>query len=102
MQTVHYTTYQEGQYRACQWKRSHLNYPPLPPATEHECGMNGYVMELVWSEGPILPGRLVYINDECGDSASDSYDDDDDGGDNERESSDISDMDYSSDEYSSD
>ena len=65
--------------------------------------MNGYVMELVWSEGPILPGRLVYIIDECGDSDSDSYDDDDDGGgDNERESSDISDMDYSSDEYSSD
>lgn len=79
-------------YRACQWKRAHMNYPILPPATEHGWTMVDNLLEPVWSEGPILPDKLIDIIAQ-NDIESNTDDEED---------SDHVDMDYSSDEYDSD
>ena len=50
-------------FRACQWKRSHEKMPSLPKLDDHgwtkDLGTNSF--EPIWSEGPILPKRLIDI-----------------------------------------
>ena len=96
-------------YKAVQFKNAHLNYPDTPHPRGHGWiatnetesinqneATNEHILELVWSEGPILPDRLIdLITADNSDSDSDEDEDEDYGDD-----SDESDMD-DSDEYDS-
>lgn len=50
-------------YRACQWKRSHERMPSLPVLNDHGWTRDPETssFEPIWSEGPILPKRLIDI-----------------------------------------
>ena len=83
-------------YRVAQFKCAHLNYPQTPHAKDHgwiPTNENEQVLEPVWSEGPILPDKLIdLITEDVIDSESCDEDED----------SDESEMDCTSDEYDSD
>jgi hypothetical protein len=92
-------------YRAAQFKCAHLNYPETPSPKGHgwiptnetllvnDVACNEAVLEPVWSEGPILPDRLIDLVTEDN-SGSDSDDEEDEDNDDD---SDESDMDESDD-----
>ena len=76
-------------YRICQWKRSHLPSPHIPPP----CRENGWcqgerLLEPLWSDGPVLPESLLDVvqtvtpptanNDDSNVDSDDDYDDDGD------------------------
>ncbi len=96
-------------YRAAQFKCAHLNYPETPhpnghgwipinetPSIDEYVASNEPVLEPVWSEGPILPDRLIdLVTEDTSGSDSDEEEDEDNGDD-----SDESDMDEE-DEYDS-
>ena len=50
-------------YRVAQWKHSDVNVVDLPTPTEHGWQINHRILESVWSEGPVLPLRLVDLLD---------------------------------------
>ena len=50
-------------YRGAQWKHSDVNIVDLPTPTEHGWQINQGILEPVWSEGPVLPLRLVDLLD---------------------------------------
>jgi hypothetical protein len=96
-------------YRAAQFKCAHLNYPDTPHPKDHgwiptdesisineNVSTNEHVLEPVWSEGPILPDRLIDLVTEDNSSSDSDEEEDEDNGDD----SDESDMDES-DEYDS-
>ena len=83
-------------YRVAQFKCAYLNYPQTPHAKGHgwiPTNENEQVLEPVWSEGPILPDKLIDLITEDVIN-TDSCEEDED--------SDESEMDCTSDEYDSD
>ena len=49
-------------YRICQWKRSHLPSPHIPPPGRENgwCQGEGF-LEPLWSDGPVLPQSLLDV-----------------------------------------
>ena len=41
-------------YRAAQWKRSHIHQIELPPPTDHGWTMTDDILEPLWSDGPFF------------------------------------------------
>ena len=76
-------------YRVAQWKASHFKKPYIPPPTDHGWVKEGELLEPLWSDGPILPNRLIDILAErINELDEDTVDDDgDDNDDNENDSS---------------
>ena len=52
---------QRVNYRAAQWKRSHIHQIELPPPTDHGWTMTDDILEPLWSDGPVLPPSLIGI-----------------------------------------
>ena len=48
-------------HRVGQWKRSHEKIPDIPSPTKHGWRLVDEFLEPVWSEGPILPNKLIDI-----------------------------------------
>ena len=73
-------------YRICQWKRSHLPSPHIPPPRrENGWCQGGRFLEPLWSDGPVLSQSLLDIvqtvtpsTANTDDSNTDSDDDDND------------------------
>ena len=82
-------------YRAGQWKLSHVHKPEIPTPTDHGWVILEGTLEPVWSEGPVLPARLVDIL--CSDH--DGMETDEDSGDSDVEGPET-DLELSSDEDS--
>ena len=82
-------------YRVAQWKRSHIKKPDIPSPTDHRWELSEGVLEPLWSDGPVLPARVVDILDfdVNMEAENDSSDESDMGGPD-------SECDYSSDEDS--
>ena len=45
---------QRVNYRAAQWKRSHILQIELPPPTDHGWTMTDDILEPLWSDGPFF------------------------------------------------
>ena len=48
-------------YRVAQWKRSHIKTLEVPAPKDHGWALNEDILEPVWSEGPVMPSKVVYI-----------------------------------------
>ena len=64
---------QRANYRTAQWKRAKMCFVDVPSPSQHGWVVENTHIEPVWSEGPILPSRLVDILAGC----QDNNDDDD-------------------------
>ena len=67
-------------FRAAQWKNSHVTMLDIPPAIEHGWAQSGEFLEPVWSEGPVLPSSLedILAGSPGDDSSSDEDTDNED------------------------
>jgi hypothetical protein len=86
--------------RAGQIKAAHQNFPEIPDPKRHgwiPSDSNEPILEPVWSEGPILPDKLIDLVTKDGHEDSDSDQEEGNGFDSEDTDTDCSSDDYDSD-----